>query len=143
MGSDEVAALLLDTHVFIWLVSGAEGQLRAEVVSEIQAASRSGRLSIAAISIWEVAMLDARGRIHLGQDCLSWVRSALHRTGVQVVPLGPEIAIDSTRLPGQPHGDPADRLIISSARYTNSTLVTKDRAIIRYAGGGFVRVLEA
>jgi len=143
MGSVEVTPLVLDTHVFIWLVNGTEGQLKEAVVSDIQTASRLGRLSISAISIWEVAMLDAKGRIHLGQDCLSWVRSSIRRAGIQIVPILPEIAVESTRLPGEPHGDPADRLIIATARYSNSTLVTRNQSIIQYAGGGFVHVREA
>jgi len=143
MGSVEVAPLILDTHVLIWLVNGTEGQLKEALVADVDAASRLGRLSISAISIWEVAMLDAKGRIHLGQDCLSWVRSAVRRAGIQTVPLLPEIAVDSTRLPGEPHGDPADRLIMATARHLNATLVTRDASILQYAGGGFLHVREA
>lgn len=143
MGRTPVAPLLLDTHVLVWLVGGTEGQIRSDVLEEICDAACKARLSIAAISLWEIAMLDARGRIHLGQDCLSWLRTALHRTGAQVVPLLPEIAADSARLPGGMHGDPADRMIIATARHLEAALVTKDQAIIRYAASGFLRVREA
>jgi PIN domain nuclease of toxin-antitoxin system len=95
--------LLLDTHVWLWLVSGAE-PLRRSVLSAVEGAARRGRIRVSAISVWEVAMLEAKGRIRLAKDCLAWVQEALSAPGTSLVPLMPEIAVESSRLPGEFHG---------------------------------------
>jgi hypothetical protein len=91
---------------------------------------------------WEVAMLEAKGRISLSRPVEDWVRSALRAPGTRLLPLTPEIAIESTRLPGSAHGDPADRILIASARVSGGRLATRDRGILDYAGGGHVAVVD-
>ena len=63
--------------------------------------------------------------------------------GLRLEPMVPGIAVDSTRLPGQPHGDLADRLIIATARSLGGTLLTADRKILAYAETGQVRALDS
>ena len=88
-------------------------------------------------------MLEAKGRLRLSLSVEEWMRRALGAPGIQPAPLTPEVAIASTRLPGEPHGDPADRLLIATARETGATLATCDRNILRYGKSGHLRVLDA
>lgn len=133
---------VLDTHVWIWLVEGDRTALSAPAIEAIERAARGGAVRVSAISVWEVAMLEAKGRISLSRPVEDWVQAALHAPGVQLLPLGPEIAIGSTRLPGMPHGDPADRILMASARHLGGQLATCDREILNYSEGGQLRVLN-
>lgn len=137
-----VRELLLDTHVWVWAVEGIENEIGPEARSEIHLGSREGRILVSAISVWEVAMLEARGRIRLSRPVEEWVRAALRAPGVRLLPLTPEIAVESTRLPDEPPGDPADRLIAAGARVTGSRLVTRDRKLLAYAETGHVDALD-
>jgi PIN domain nuclease of toxin-antitoxin system len=130
--------LLLDTHIWIWLMDGAPGKLSANLRHRIQTASGKGQLYVSAISVWEVAALEAKGRITLSMDCRTWVDRALAAPGVQLAEVTPAIAVDSTRLPEGLHGDPADRILVATARSLHGTLVTQDRLILDYARKGHV-----
>ena len=136
-------ALVLDTHVWIWTVEGDRAQLSSAALRQIEGASERGGILISAISVWEVAMLAIKGRISLSRPVDEWVRAALRAPGSSLLALTPEIAIDSTRLPGSPPEDPADRILIASARVTGGSLATRDRAILEYARGAHVRVTSA
>jgi PIN domain nuclease of toxin-antitoxin system len=133
---------VLDTHVWIWVVEGDASALSASAIDAIERAGREGALRVSAISVWEVAMLEAKGRISLSRPVGAWVHSALHAPGIRLLPLSPEIAVESTRLPGEPHGDPVDRMLMASARHLGGRLATCDREILRYATGGQLRVLD-
>lgn len=134
--------LLLDTHVWVWLVLG-ERPLAPACIERIEMAASAGRLWVAAISVWEVGMLEAKNRLRLGVDCLAWTTQALALPGLSLAPLTPEIAIESSRLPGEFHGDPADRIITASARALRAVLVTSDESILKYAEMGFVTAMKA
>jgi PIN domain nuclease of toxin-antitoxin system len=125
--------LVLDTHVWIWLMDQQTRELSRTAVEAIRHASRQTVVYVSAISFWEIAMLTARKRVTLSLDCLPWVQQATRAPGIQVAALTPPIAVDSTRLPGQPHGDPADRIIMATARQLGARLVTCDRQILNYA----------
>jgi PIN domain nuclease of toxin-antitoxin system len=73
----------------------------------------------------------------------SWVNEALTKPGISLMPLTSEIAIESSNLPGNLHGDPADRIIAATARAWNATLLTKDQRLIEYSRQRHLRVLEA
>lgn len=88
-------------------------------------------------------MLVRKRRLNLGTATREWVSRALSRPGVRLAPLTPEIAIDSEELPGRIHGDPADRIMIATARALDATLVTRDRLILDYGAQGHVDVLPA
>ena len=132
--------LLLDTHVWLWLMNGDERIKRSGFVPMIQKAVKTSAIKVASISLWEVAMLAARGKISLAEGTLDWIKKALSAPGITVCPLTPEIAVDSTILPGKFHGDPADRIIVASARILNATLLTLDQQILDYAAGGHVKI---
>lgn len=123
--------LLLDTHVWLWLMSG-EGDMKPSAVRVMEEAASHGLVRISAISVWEVAMLEAKGRIRLSKDCMSWVNEALRAPGIALVPLAPEIAVESSRLPGTFHGDPADRVLVATARREGAILLTRDEKILSY-----------
>ncbi len=77
-------------------------------------------------------MMAAKKRIELKISPAKWLSRALDETGITVVELLPDIAIDSCNLPGQFHPDPADRIIVATARLNNLTLLTKDQKILDY-----------
>ena len=88
-------------------------------------------------------MLESKGRLELKMNCAEWVRQALATPGLRLVALTPEIAIESSRLPGQFHGDPADRLLVATARIEAISLMTKDDRLLEYGRHGFVKVIAA
>lgn len=135
--------LLLDTHVWLWVVNGQSDELAADALSAIDEASRRGEILVSGISVWEVAMLEARGRIRVGTPVEEWVRAALRAPGTNLLELDPGIAIESTRLPGDPHGDPADRILMAGARLAGARLVTRDRHILEYGEEGHVGTVDA
>lgn len=135
--------LVLDTHVWLWIVEGSESWLSAAAIQRIEAASGQGRILVSAISVWEVAMLEAKGRISLSRSVEEWVHAALRAPGTKLLGLTPEIAIESSRLPGSPHGDPADRILVASARVLGAQLATCDGSILDYASAGHLAVLDS
>jgi PIN domain nuclease of toxin-antitoxin system len=140
--SDQNECLILDTHVWIWLMEG-NPCLNATVRTRIQHAVTETSLQVSAISVWEIALLESKGRIAFSEECRIWVQRALAAPGIELTPLTPDIAIESTRLPSTFHGDPADRIIAATARACGGTLVTADKAILNYAKQGHLRVLAA
>ena len=135
--------LLLDTHCWLWAQLGRLDHLSRHAVSAIRAAESTGNLRISVISVWELGMFEGRGRVALPMNIRSWVAEALTKPGISLLPLTPEIAVESSNLPGDLHGDPADRIIAATARAWNATLLTKDQRLIDYSRQRHVRVLEA
>lgn len=133
---------LLDTHAWVWFLEGKKKIEGSRLIPVLESASEDSRLYLASISLWEIAMLESKGRISFRIPCLQWLMNALNIPGLSLVPIGPEIAEDSANLPGEFHGDPADRLIVATARHIRGTLVTRDRAILKYAEEGYLRTAE-
>jgi PIN domain nuclease of toxin-antitoxin system len=121
--------IILDTHAWIWWVNESS-QLASHAEKIIQEADQIG---VCAISCWEVAMLVAKGRLGLSMDVQVWIDLALQRPKVILLPLTPEIAVLATRLPGNFHGDPADRLIVASCLLHQAALVSKDEKIQQWS----------
>jgi PIN domain nuclease of toxin-antitoxin system len=130
-------ALLLDTHVWIWLIQG-ERRMPRDALELMLASGGAQSMFLSVMSIWELSLLDAKGRISLSLPCLTWVRTALERSGAVTVPLTTEIAVESNHLPGTFHNDPIDRILVATARIEGLMLLTRDRAILDYAGQGHV-----
>ena len=135
--------LLLDTHCWLWALLGQLDRLSTPAVGAIAGAQAGGNLRVSVISIWELGMLESHGRVALPMNIQSWVNEALTKRGISLMPLTPEIAIESSNLPGNLHGDPADRIIVATARAWNATLLTKDQRLIKYSRQRHVRVLQA
>jgi PIN domain nuclease of toxin-antitoxin system len=132
--------LLLDTHAWLWLMSGTV-EFPPIVKKQIEHAAQQHQVYVSAISVWEVGMLATKKRIQLQQDVLQWTQTALKAPGTQLIPLLPEIAIESTRLPGEFHGDPADRIIVATARHAGLTCLTRDGKIGAYAQQGYLNII--
>jgi len=135
--------LLLDTHCWLWAQLGLVRRLSQAALKAIQNAESDGALRVSVISIWELAVWEKRGKLALPMDVRTWVEEALSKPGISVAPLTPEIAIESVHLPGELHGDPADRMLVATARMLGATLLTKDAQLIRYSHQRHVRALEA
>jgi PIN domain nuclease of toxin-antitoxin system len=129
---------LLDTHTWFWLAAG-EARAPAAVLAELEAALVDGRLFLSRISTWEIAHKVSVGKIDIARPLDVWLRETT--TGIEMVDLSLEVVVESTRLPGSFHKDPADRFIVASARVHDLALVTGDRLILDYAAGGYVRVI--
>jgi PIN domain nuclease of toxin-antitoxin system len=138
----EPQPLLLDTHVWLWLVAGSL-ELSTDTRLSINRAAAAGILRIAAISLWEIALLASRGRIVLGKSISLWLMEALAEPVPAIEPLSPQIAVESYALPDVFHPDPADRMIVATARVTGATLLTRDRPILAYAARGYLAAIAA
>jgi PIN domain nuclease of toxin-antitoxin system len=134
--------VLLDTHVWVWLMEGRAG-VRPEAVQLMEAAGEESFLRVSVISAWEVGMLEARGRLRFDIPCEEWMEQAYGLPGLSLMPLTPSICVRSFRLPGVFHGDTADRLIVATARELGAVLLTRDDPILQYAALGHLRALPA
>jgi PIN domain nuclease of toxin-antitoxin system len=123
--------IVLDTHIWVWWVHASE-QLTASQVRTIQT-NETDVIGISAISVWEVAKLVEYGRLELPCPLHEWFDMALNYPGIRLIELTPEIAIGSTQLPGDFHRDPADQIIVATARFYDCPLVTSDARILAYS----------
>ena len=144
LGRTDVRELLLDTHAFIWLIQGVRLDDRA--LPKVRAALTAGMLFVSPVSAWEIGMLcSPRGsqppRLRLSPDAKSWYLDALRLPGLREAPLTSTAALDAVTLPGELHRDPADRLLVATARERGAALVTSDGALIAYANAGHLDVL--
>lgn len=120
---------LLDTHVLPWWLQ-ERAALSVGQERILEAASEDQPVGLSCISLWEIAMLSAKGRIRL-QVPLPLFLDAIERSSlVRVLPISAAVAAKVAELPPHFHGDPADRLIVSTAIVHNATLLTADRPII-------------
>lgn len=133
--------LLLDTHTWVWFMQGSD-KFNAATIKKIETGIQNRTVHIAAISQWELAMLIQKSRIVLNEPALVWMQSAIEKLHLKVLPLTADIAIESTELPGEFHGDPADRMIVSTARIHQLTILTRDAKILQYAQLKHVRAVE-
>ena len=122
--------ILLDTPVWWWCLSEPEN-LSETALNTIEQTPTDQR-AIASISIWEFAMMASREKIELKITPNQWLSYARDKTGLRVIELSPEIAVDSCDLPGKFHSDPADQIIVATARIHHLILLTKDRKILGY-----------
>jgi PIN domain nuclease of toxin-antitoxin system len=124
------AVIVLDTHIWVWWVHAAP-QLPPTYSAYIQANETQG-IGISAISCWEVAKLVEYNRLTLPLPVVDWLSQALAYPGVRLLELTPQIAVESTQLPDAFHRDPADQIIVATARIYDCPLVTLDRHIQNY-----------
>ncbi len=135
-------SLVLDTHIWLWTVNGDQ-TIAPAIRQKIQLSLKNSRVLVPAICVWEVGMLWKKERIQLREPLHSWVYTALERSGFSLVPMTEAIAIESSLLPGKFHNDPADCMIVATARLEKSILVSRDNSIIEYGKAGHVDVLHA
>ncbi len=135
--------LLLDTHCWLWVEGGLLERFSKPGLGALEEARRAHSILVSVISIWEIGMLESKGRIELHMPCEEWVRQALAGPGLTLVGLTPEVAIDSSRLPGVLHGDPSDRILVATARRLGARLLTHDRNLLDYGRRHHARILAA
>ena len=122
---------LLDTHTWIWWNMNPE-KLSEKVKMLIQDTDGYDELLLSAISPWEFSKLLEKKRLGISCDPEDWINSALDMPKLRVVHLYPVLAYRSTVLPQPFHDDPADQVIVATAREENATILTKDRKILTY-----------
>jgi len=133
--------LLLDTCAAIWITE--DEQLSPVATREInQAAAERRPVYLGLYTAWERAMLSAKHKLTSPLSPQMWFDRFTSRPEIEVVPLTSDILIESCFLPGDIHGDPADRILIAMARALDMTIVTRDRDILAYSGRGHVRALR-
>jgi PIN domain nuclease of toxin-antitoxin system len=120
---------LIDTHIWIWWVSNPDRLQRShrEILN-----GPSVSLALSVISCWELATLAEYGRIQLDRPVEQWISAALALPNLDLLPLTSEIAVASTQLPGPFHRDPADQIIVATARVHKIPLLTEDARIVGY-----------
>lgn len=123
--------IILDTHIWVWWVHG-DRSLSRQQIDWLQQNESHG-LGVSAISCWEVAKLVEYGRLVLPGQIEEWVDQALSYPGIRFLELTAQIAIESTQLPEGFHRDPADQIIVATARTLDCQLLTADSKILEYA----------
>lgn len=136
----EMAPLLLDTHAAVWITE--DQPLASGAVEAIDAAYRTGStVFVSPITAWEIGRLVSRNRLSLVARPERWFQRLLAIPGVRLADLSPDILIASSFLPGTPPRDPADRIILATARDLGATLITRDRLLLKYGEDGQVSII--
>lgn len=123
--------IILDTHVWLWWLHDPK-KLSRRASNAIKNAEADASIRVSAISVWEVAVKTALGKLSLPLDIHRWYEMASAYPAITIEPLFPLDAIDSTVLPGHFHQDPADRIIVAMARRYDAPLATVDQKILDY-----------
>ena len=131
--------LLLDTCAAIWTV---EDQLPPAAEAILTRSYRNGDMVyLSPITAWELGLLFSRGRLRAARSPLEYFRQMTTLPGVRLAPMPPELLLASSFLPGAPPPDPADRIIVATAREYGYTLMTRDARLLTYAEEGHIRAL--
>ncbi|MEO8666884.1 MAG: type II toxin-antitoxin system VapC family toxin [Bauldia sp.] len=132
--------LLLDTCAIIWIAMNQP--MKPDAVAAMNASFAAGdKVRVSPISAWELGLLSSKGRLSTTRSPMDLFAEAIATPGVRVEALSAEVLIDASFLPGVIHGDPADRILIATARKFDLSLVTRDQTILDYAREGHVRAL--
>jgi PIN domain nuclease of toxin-antitoxin system len=122
-------SVLLDTHVLLfWL--GGDLRLTSAQAGAIEAASADEPLLVSDISLWEVATLLSLGRIRLQRPLRDWLETAVAPPLVRRMSISPAVAAEVAQLPSSFHRDPADRIIVATARVAGAVVATSDGRIV-------------
>jgi PIN domain nuclease of toxin-antitoxin system len=116
----------------MWWVDGELKKIPASALAAIEAEQQSGEIILSSITAWEIAMLVALGRRILSVDVPTYLAKVGQIRGVSFIPVDNEIGIEAVNLPGEFHKDPADRIIVATARKFGAPIVTADDKIRAY-----------
>jgi PIN domain nuclease of toxin-antitoxin system len=134
-----MSPLLLDTNAAIWL---SRDELKASASEKLDEAARAGVATwLSPITAWEVGLLVSHNRLSLGATPQRWFARLLSVPNVRLAELSPDILIASSFLPGKPPRDPADRILLATARDLGATLITRDRLLLKYGEDGQVSTI--
>jgi PIN domain nuclease of toxin-antitoxin system len=123
---------LLDTHAWVWWVT-EDRRLSAAARRAIERSQAKGDLSLSLISVWEVAKKVEKAQLVLDRPVDQWLDSALAWPRLHLVELTRPILVESCKLPPPFHGDPADQILVATARDRDAAIITKDEKIRAYA----------
>jgi PIN domain nuclease of toxin-antitoxin system len=133
--------ILFDTCAALWTAS--ESPLADSALHVIQEALDSeGEIFLSPITAWEIGMLTSKGRLRLAKRPEVWFADFIDRPGMALAEMSPDLLIESSHLPGVLPADPADRIIAATAREYGLTLVTRDKALLRYAEDGYINAIQ-
>jgi PIN domain nuclease of toxin-antitoxin system len=124
--------IVLDTHAVVWWVEGKGLSKKAQTTIDREM-KQDGEIVISAMSAWEITLLVKKERLRLAMDVGSWFDKIGQISRVRFAPIDRQIAMAAAVLPGDFHKDPADRMIVATARSLSAPLVTKDEQIRQYA----------
>lgn len=130
--------ILLDTHVWLWFAEGNH-KFSKSIIQLIDEAVKKQSIFVSDISLWEISMLASKGKIILSLPTRDWQEISIKTLAIEVLPITPQIAVESALLPGQFHKDPADRLIVATARCEKLNLLTADNEILNYASKHYLQ----
>ncbi|MEM1395413.1 MAG: type II toxin-antitoxin system VapC family toxin [Cyanobacteria bacterium P01_H01_bin.150] len=124
--------IVIDTHIWVWWVQNDATRLTLKYQQWLQENETNG-IGVSIVSCWEIAKLVEKGRLTLPLIITEWMEIALNYPGIRLLDLSLPIVIDSTQLAGF-HSDPFDQIIVATARFYDSPLLTADTKILAYSG---------
>lgn len=123
--------IVLDTHALLWWAND-DARLSRAAKRTIRSEQSGGVVAVSVISAWEIGLLVEKGKLALSMEVDAWLSAAMTLPGIRMIPLTLRVAVQSTRLPGAFHPDPADRMIVALAREHDAMLVSADQRIRAY-----------
>lgn len=133
--------MIIDTHALVWFAQGNQ-RLGSEARAVIERQAAGAGILIPAICAWEAAQMERRDQASFPGGSLAWFRELLSVPGFALAALDPEIAVESVMMQWE-HRDPADRMIVATARQRRRALMTADRTILSFAADGGCEVIDA
>jgi len=136
-----MSGILLDTCALLWIGNG--DKISAAATDALnQGFERSQTVYVSPFSAWEIGNLVSLGRLNLSLPPDRWFSGVMKYGGLELAGLTPEMLVSSNFLPSSAHKDPADRIIIATARENGMTIMTRDQKILDYAQHGHVNALR-
>ena len=129
----EPRLVLLDTHIWLWYETGVSKAISPKLRTLIEKLVPDSGVRVSAISVWEIGNLVLKNKIAFPMGVKEWVYRAVCQPGIRLEAIDAEIAIESTLLSEGFHGDPADRILLATARKIGATLITHDKEILAYS----------
>ncbi len=135
------APLLLDTCATVWI--SCDDDVSEDALEALDNAHKFGEaVFVSPITAWEIGLLTARGKVNLMMPPDRWFERLLQAPGLRLAEMPPKVLIASSFLPGAPPKDPADRIVVATAREFGFVLVTRDKPLLAYAEQGHFRALR-
>lgn len=125
--------MLLDTHVWVWLVADMPRRLGPRARRRLAAATGAKAPYVSVASAFEIAALHTAGRLQLTQTAERWILESTTRSGLRMLHIDRDVMVDAGLIPASALPDPLDRILVATAREHALPLVTADTAILDYA----------